>query len=343
MMNVSSKSARPVTEDELQAYVDGFLPAPRRAAIEAYLAINPDEAERIEAYRAQRIGMHALFDRAADRLLPADLVALERQVLRALDRRRRQRTGLRVAASVAALITAGAAGWWASEIHASRNDPLVVFARNLPGMAFFAAPPTVGAATPGDQESRLVGWLTRNAVAASMPMPNLQPLGFSFLGGRILPTPAGPAVQLTYEDAKAQRVNLYISTIAGVRKADFTFLQERGVSLFYWSDGSLVYALIGNRDRNGLLEIAKAIGDGFAPSTASAAASALKAASDPGIYRADPNPAGAANSQGAKVLDTPPAATSAPPHAPLPPAALQKPDSKTGADPVVKKPDETRT
>ena len=41
---------RPVNEDELQLYVDGGLPATRLGSVEAYLAANPEDAQRIEDY-----------------------------------------------------------------------------------------------------------------------------------------------------------------------------------------------------------------------------------------------------------------------------------------------------
>ncbi len=39
----------PVMDDELHAYVDGELPADRRAAVEAWLATHPDDAARVAA------------------------------------------------------------------------------------------------------------------------------------------------------------------------------------------------------------------------------------------------------------------------------------------------------
>jgi anti-sigma factor RsiW len=43
--------ARQPTEGELQAYADGRVDPDQKAAIDAWLAEHPDEAERIEAYR----------------------------------------------------------------------------------------------------------------------------------------------------------------------------------------------------------------------------------------------------------------------------------------------------
>ena len=46
-------SETPLTESELQAHVDGRLPAARAAEVEAWLAQHPEEARRIAAYRPE--------------------------------------------------------------------------------------------------------------------------------------------------------------------------------------------------------------------------------------------------------------------------------------------------
>ena len=47
-------SELPITEADLQAYIDGRLAQGRRTEIEAWLATRPDEAERIAQVRSQR-------------------------------------------------------------------------------------------------------------------------------------------------------------------------------------------------------------------------------------------------------------------------------------------------
>ena len=42
-----------ISEDELHAYVDGELPADRRGAVEAWLAVHADDAARVAAWRAR--------------------------------------------------------------------------------------------------------------------------------------------------------------------------------------------------------------------------------------------------------------------------------------------------
>ncbi|GAB4239369.1 MAG: hypothetical protein Tsb0032_43450 [Kiloniellaceae bacterium] len=139
-----------VREDDLQAYVDGALDGRQRAAIEAYLAANPDEAARLAAYRAQNIGLHALFDAAGrddEPPLPPRIAALAAQLDARLETqrfgtpgcdpdanagpaRRRAGFGLRARAAAAALLlSAGTAGWLALNQGGWQEDPLVAFTR----------------------------------------------------------------------------------------------------------------------------------------------------------------------------------------------------------------------
>lgn len=59
------------SEQDLHDYVDGRLDGERRAAIADYLARHPQEAARIETYRAQMAGLHALYDDALGEPIPA--------------------------------------------------------------------------------------------------------------------------------------------------------------------------------------------------------------------------------------------------------------------------------
>src|SRR3977135_4165049 len=63
----------PVTEDELHAYVDNELPAERRGAVEAWLATHPDDAERVQSWRAMADALHARYDSVADEAVPKRL------------------------------------------------------------------------------------------------------------------------------------------------------------------------------------------------------------------------------------------------------------------------------
>ena len=51
----------PVTEDELHAYIDNELPAERRGDVEGWLEAHPDEAARVQSWRALADALHARY------------------------------------------------------------------------------------------------------------------------------------------------------------------------------------------------------------------------------------------------------------------------------------------
>ena len=238
-----------VTEQELHAYVDGQLDASRRGAVEAYLAANPHTAEKIAAYRRQGETLHALFDPALDEPVPARLRKPARSAWPVL----------RYAAMVGWLAVGLVAGWLA---RGPAVAPLAL--ASLPQQASIAHvvysaevlhPVEVGA----DQEPHLVKWLSKR-LGADVRAPDLNPLGFQLVGGRLLPGSTGPAAQFMYQDARGQRLTLYVRTqTADTRETAFRYEKNNGVSVFYWVDGPLGYALSGELDRSRLLDAAKLV------------------------------------------------------------------------------------
>src|SRR5258706_5697062 len=97
----------PVTEDELHAYVDGELPGDRRAAVETWLATHPDDAARVNAWRAQADAIRTRFAGIDSEPVPARL-ALEK-----ITRMRRPSMALAAAVVLFAIVLGGAARWWA--------------------------------------------------------------------------------------------------------------------------------------------------------------------------------------------------------------------------------------
>ena len=102
-MNPVSPPPTPVTEAELQAYVDHQLTPERQREIEAYLSRRPEEAQRVESYLAQKDALRALFNPVLDESLP--------QRLQRAARPHRPWYLQRMAAGVAIAVVSGAAGW----------------------------------------------------------------------------------------------------------------------------------------------------------------------------------------------------------------------------------------
>ena len=62
---------RPITEDDLHAYVDHALAPERRAEVATYLDDHPDIAGRIAGFANQRDALRAALAPIADEPLPA--------------------------------------------------------------------------------------------------------------------------------------------------------------------------------------------------------------------------------------------------------------------------------
>jgi anti-sigma factor RsiW len=272
----------PITEQELQAYVDDLLPAARRLEIETYLQARPAEAERILAYREQNRALHALFDPILSEPVTPRLAAQLYQQQRPQPAANMPRWQ-QLAACVVFMLTGGVAGWL---LHAGAVSPLMaqnhaaadvgIDNKAMPvsaesteenALARHAAiahatftpearhPVEVGA----DQEAHLVAWLSKR-LDTSLHPPKLAPLGYDLIGGRLLPGDDGPVAQFMYQDNGGIRITLYVSTEqTGKHETGFRFSQEGGVSVFYWIDGKFGYALSGNIAKPALGRIADAV------------------------------------------------------------------------------------
>jgi anti-sigma factor RsiW len=268
--NGDGDGAAPIGPDDLQAWVDGRLPPGRRAGVEAWLAANPEAAARLRRMAAQREALRTALRPKHDEPLPARLRVAS---LAAVRRRRRRQALRRVAAACAWLGLGGALGWAG---HAGLADR----AAERPAAAPGAAPRPVAAdaiaahrvfvadagrpvEVAAAQEAQLVRWLS-NRLGRPLVAPDLGPLGYRLMGGRLLPSAAGePAAQLMYEDAGGTRLTVYLrADRAGGTGTEFRYAGDaaQGVHAFWWVDHGFGYAVSAEGiDRAGLLRAAEAV------------------------------------------------------------------------------------
>ncbi len=242
-------NTQPLSEQDLHAYADDRLNPARRVEVESVLAQRPDLAASAAAWRSQSQSLHRAYDAILAEPIPARLLEAGRKGPAALP--------LRLAAVVAWLTVGGAIGFL---VRGYYNPGEAVLA-SLPRQAaiahvVFAAevrhPVEVGA----DQEAHLAAWLSKR-LGAQLKPPALSSAGYDLVGGRLLPGDQGPVAQFMYQDARGQRLTLYVRTDAtDKRETAFRYAREDKVSVFYWLDGRLGYALSGELEKDQLLEVA---------------------------------------------------------------------------------------
>jgi anti-sigma factor RsiW len=111
-----------------------------------------------------------------------------------------------------------------------------------------------------DQESHLVAWLSKR-VGAPLRAPHLESVGYSLVGGRLLPGETGsPVAHFMYQCKQGTRVTLYVRANAATnRETAFLYTAEGPVKVFYWIDRKLGYAISSaDIDKETLLKVANA-------------------------------------------------------------------------------------
>lgn len=240
----------PLSEDDIQAYVDGRLAPQRRAEVDAYLATNPDEAERVRAYQNQNQMLHGLFDRVLDEPLPERLVAAATA--------KSPRKLYRVAAMLAWVVVGGLGGYLLrGEVTTTVMVAEPFTERAAVAHVVYTAellhPVEVGA----DQEAHLVQWLSKR-LGHPLHTPDLTQFGYQLVGGRLLPGDKGAAAQFMYQTKTGARLTLYVSVKDNeMEQTAFRVEEENGQPVMYWVDNNLGFALIGEKDRKKMLEIAR--------------------------------------------------------------------------------------
>lgn len=240
-----------VTEADLHAYVDGALPAARVAQIDAYLAGHPEEAARVAAYREQIVALHREFDPVLDETMPRRLEVPRRHWARPL---------LRVAAVVMWFTLGGVTGWQLHAYTADQRTEAYSWPRRAAVAHVVYSPEVRHPVEVGvDQEAHLVAWLSKR-LGTPLKLPYLGSHGYQLVGGRLLPGDRGPVAQFMYQDAKGQRLTLYVRINPDESsETAFRYAHEHGVGVFYWLDRKLGYALSGDIEKAELLRVATAV------------------------------------------------------------------------------------
>lgn len=244
-------SGHPVSEAELQAYVDGCLPAARALEVAQHLARHEEDAQRVAVYRRQIEALRAVFDPLLTAPIPQGMQP---------GMRRRWLPLQRYAMAAALMALSGLAGWQLHAYVAAERAQSVFLAR-VAAVAHAVYSPEVRhpVEVGADQEEHLVRWLSKR-LGTGLKIPHLAAQGYALVGGRLLPGERGPAAQFMYQDIKGQRLTLYVRVSKDAREQTaFRFAQENNVGVFYWLDGRLGYALSGETDRAELLRIADAV------------------------------------------------------------------------------------
>jgi anti-sigma factor RsiW len=233
---------RPITEEDLHAYVDAALKPPRLNEVEAYLKSHPDVALRVAGYARQTEQLRAAFAPVAEEPVPPELNLA--QLIEA--RRRPSRLApWRAAAAAILLVGFGAAGGWSMRGPAPAA-PLAALAQEAAyNFSVYGPDQMHPVAIRAPERDDLVSWLS-SRLHTPVKVPDLSASGYSFMGGSLVATAHGPAGMLMYGNGHGTRLVMFVRPM-GIDKDVPTMVQSTNgaVTGFSWSNNGIGYSLVG--------------------------------------------------------------------------------------------------
>ncbi len=241
------------TEEELHAYVDERLDSGRRAHVQAWLAANPQEAARVEGWRADARHLRAALAGLNEQPLNPQL---DLQPLRQRLRQRRHRRLASAAVLLLALGLGGLGGWQARNITLIANIAPMADAVQAHRLFADATALDLKASAP----AQLQAWLDTHFNQIG-PLPDLGSYGFEPVGARLLSNEQGPAALLVFQDLQGQRISLFLrSPSARFERMPSGQRTEGQLQARYWSHGAYNFALVSAAGDVRGEEVRKALG-----------------------------------------------------------------------------------
>lgn len=241
------------TEAELHAYVDGQLPPDINARIESWLETEPEAAAQVAVWRAQNKELRALFAPYA----VAETSASVQKLLSPAIPFWRQPAAM-VASAALIFVFGAASGHYGSRVFTSTATET---AQSLPRNAqdaylIYASEVRHPVEVFAEDQAHLADWLGKRLESDDLRIPDLKSLGFSLVGGRLIPVDGKPGAMLMYEDSTGARVTIMVRRDSDNKTTSFRSASSGNLETFYWVDGSFGYAVTGEISRSLLQSIA---------------------------------------------------------------------------------------
>jgi anti-sigma factor RsiW len=233
---------RPISEDDLHAYVDERLEAGRIAEVDTYLAGHPDMAQRVDGFARQRGMLREALAPIAEEPVPAQL-----SLSRIIEARRKPATTIwrSIAAAALLLLVGGASGWLGRDALEPPSRGVAALVQEASDNYEVYSPdrarPVEIRASEGTD---LVRWVS-DRLRRPVVVANLAGSGYRFMGGRVVATPNGAAGMFMYDDDMGSRLVMLMRPMAVERDAPVFREEKGGVTALAWAQGGMGYSVVG--------------------------------------------------------------------------------------------------
>lgn len=235
--------ARPISDRDLMAYADGLLEGDPawKAAVERVLASDPQARTYVAEIRAQNDEIETLYANALGEPVPDRL-------LEVLSREPQpwHQHAFRAAAVVTLVALAAGGGWMYGQTGSGSDWQPEQFAQSAALRHSAAVTDETGATATTATDMKPIGepfaWLNQN-ISLEIEAPDLSTEGFALIGKEKIGSRENPAVRLIYRDADATVLNLFLRPRWEEHGERMQRMEADGVTVHYWLDGPLAFAL----------------------------------------------------------------------------------------------------
>ena len=240
----------------LHAFADGELQGEEKKAVEKLLAEDDEARKALANIKYQKSELRKAFDHVLDEPVPAALLA-------AANRKSAPRLLPYLVAACAAMlfIAGGAVGWYANQ-QTNTIQAETLPARALNSYVVYGPEMRHAVEVSGAEAGHLDAWLSKR-IGVKFAIPDLSAKGYTLVGGRLLAEGDKPAGLLMYEDAKKQRLVVYIAANDKHTNGAMKIEYRGNLVSCYWVEPDMVYALAGEQPVAEMLALAQAAHEGF--------------------------------------------------------------------------------
>jgi anti-sigma factor RsiW len=236
----------------LHAFADGELEGDEREAVENLLASSDEARKALTAIQFQKSELHRVYDDVIREDVPTALINTALQA-----GKRNKLPYSAMAASLALILIGGASGWFAAQnsetLQAASLERRALIAHEVFSVEV-RHPFEVAAA----EQEHLQKWLSKR-VGGDVKIPNLENVGYTLLGGRLLAGESSPAGQLMYETANKDRLTVFISANEDGKDEALRLEGHASFVTCYWRDGKLAMAVTSEMSKDAMMILAKNI------------------------------------------------------------------------------------
>jgi len=248
---------RDFSERDIHMALDGELPGEERMAYDAWLEANPEMKAKATRYVADRAALRSAFAGVMDEPVPARLRQAVFGEGPAKTPAWRSRWWLSAAAAVV-LAVGGLGGYVAGidGIGKTGDSDEQLAEQAIAAHVIYAAEKRHAVEVPASDKDHLQTWLS-NRIGLKLVAPDLAAEGFELVGGRLLPAGQGKAAMLLYEDARGERISLFVTAESSATTKGTYTAEADGPEAVYWLDKGYGCAVVGSLPPERLSAVAK--------------------------------------------------------------------------------------